>query len=439
MMPAPRALRQNVCMTAQQSPRKALDGTVNWLSRVPAWAGDVLAIVVALILAFFGGPLGPKGRGDKDPKPGDHELDPGMAAGGMPTELIVLLVLVLLAIALIPLRRRWPLAVFLASFASYCATVVLREPSMGVGFVVILAAFSLGSRTTRKLTLIVGAAATLITVIMSLVSSKWGVIDTRVFQIAAGLAVAAALGDSSRSHREFVAAANERAERAEQTREAEAQQRVAEERLRIAQDLHDTVAHQISVISLNAGAASSALETHPDKVRSALGTIRTSAREVLAEIGGLLNYLRTDTGAPSAPPQPTLDDLDALLARMRDAGLAVTTETTGDLSRLVGAPGRVMYRVVQEGLTNAHKHGSSGHAQVRLSVGADEACVTISNPVSIGAKNQPGAPHGGLGLTGVRERVASVGGTVETATDGGAFTITARIPLKRENRNEAQS
>lgn len=416
-------------MTRSQNAPAPTESATNWLSRIPAWAGDVLAIVVALILAF--GPTKPKGgKGPKDP---GHDGGPGPMLEATPFEVILPIAIVILAIALIPFRRRFPLTVFITSFVLYCATVVIREPSMGVGFVIIIAAFSLGARTSRKTTLIAGGIATVVTVVLSLISSKWGVIDTRVFQIAAGIAVAAALGDSSRSHREFVAAANERAERAEQTREAEAQQRVAEERLRIAQDLHDTVAHQISVISLNAGAASSALDTSPEKARKALGTIRTSSREVLAEIGGLLNYLRTDAGTSTEPPQPTIDDLDALVTRMRDAGLDVTVEASPDLDRVGGATGRVIYRVVQEALTNAHKHGSANRAKVSIALEPDHVTVTVSNPVTAGTKNQPDAPHSGLGLTGIRERVASVGGTVSTVSNG-TFTLTATLPLKRESK-----
>lgn len=431
MMPSVRLLRQNEFMTSNQPARVPPESTTNWFTRVPAWVGDALAITVALILGFLGGPIRPKGGRWDGAKSGGQEQGVGGMLETPWLDIAIPIAIVLVAVALIPFRRRFPLPIFVAAFVLYCATVLMREPSMGVGFVVILTAFSLGARTTRNTTLIAGGLATIIAAALSLTSSKFGVIDTRVFQIAAGLAVAAALGDSSRSHREFVIAANERAERAEQSREAEAQQRVAEERLRIAQDLHDTVAHQISVISLNAGAASSALTTNPEKAKTALGTIRISAREVLSEIGTLLNYLRTDQDSAAAPPQPDLNDVPTLIARMQDSGLAIEIETHGDLAAVSGASSRVAYRVIQEGLTNANKHGSGNRAEVELTVSHDELTITMTNPTSGAAKNQPDAPNGGLGLTGIRERVASVGGTVDISTNG-QFVITATLPLKRE-------
>lgn len=381
-------------------------------ARVPAWAGDVLAAVVVIVTALVPGPRPP-----------------------MPHMVLSLLVpmATVVAVLLIPLRRRWPVQVLVASLLLYYATALVGNPSTGIGIVAIVAAHSTGARTTRVLTLIAGAAATASVALLSITVSTFGVVDPRVFQVAAALAVAAALGDSSRSHREFVSAATERAERAEQTREAEAQRRVAEERLRIAQDLHDTVAHRISVISLNAGAASSALDKNPERVRASLGNIRASARGALTDIGDLLRYLRTDDAA-TEPPQPGLDDLDALVDRVREGGLEVEMTREGDLDRIVGAPELVVYRIVQEGLTNAHKHGSGRRCEVHISVEGETATVTVSNPISYVERNQSDPSVGGLGLTGIRERVASVRGTVTTDSEGGRFTLRARLPLRGKDR-----
>ena len=407
------ALGQNEGMATSEIPPRAPDAALSRL-RVPAWAGDALAIVVVVVAAFVPSPR----------PPGPH-----------PVFSLFLPAVVLAAVVLIPLRRRWPVPVLAVALGLYCATVLVDRPSTAVGIVAILASYTVGARTSRLTTLIAGGLATAIVAVLSVTVSNFGVVDPRAFQIAAAIAVAAALGDSSRSYRDFVRAATERAERAEQTREAEAQQRVAEERLRIAQDLHDTVAHQISVISLNAGVASSALDDNPEKVRTALGTIRTSAREVLKEIGDLLRYLRTDSEPVLATlPQPGMGDLEALIARVTEAGLDVELHREGDLGRVTGATERVVYRIVQEGLTNAHKHGSKRRGSVRIAAEEDAVTVTITNPVSPNSRNQPEAPHGGLGLTGIRERVASVGGTVSTRTQDGRFTLTARLPLRREDQ-----
>lgn len=325
--------------------------------------------------------------------------------------------------------------IFATSLLLYCATVLVGNASTGTGIVAVLAAYAVGSRTTRSVTLILGGVATAIVAILSITVSTFGVIDPRVFQIAAGIAVAAALGDSSRSHREFIHAATERAERAEETREAEVQRRVAEERLRIAQDLHDTVAHQISVISLNAGVASSTLATAPLKAQAALGTIRDSARSVLTEIGGLLQYLRTDARPTSAPaPLPGLRDIDALIEIVAEAGLRVEVARSGDLDRVSITPGMVAYRIIQEGLTNAHKHGSGLRASVDITASHGFLTVTIVNPVSSHSPNQLSPHLGGLGLTGIRERVASVRGTISTQPTEDRFTLIATLPLDEEAR-----
>lgn len=382
-------------------------------SRLPAWLWDALAIAVVIVASISLGP----------PAPPDRVA----LAVAQP-------LLVIAALPLVPLRRRWPVLSLACSLALYCAAVIADSPSMGIGIVAVLAAFSVGDRTKRLMTLVAAGLAAAVVVTLSVTISNFGVVEPRVFQIAAGIAVAAALGDSSRSYRSFVVAATERAERAEATREAEAQRRVAEERLRIAQDLHDTVAHQISVINLNAGVAANALEKNPDKARGSLGTIRTASREVLKEIGDLLRYLRTDAApASTAAPQPGPADIDALVKRFTGAGLAVEQHQRGDLARIPRAIGAVIYRIVQEGLTNAHKHGSSRSASLEIVVREGDVAVTVVNPVSAEGRNQPEPPHSGLGLTGIRERVAAVRGTVHTEPGAGAFTLTAILPLPRED------
>jgi signal transduction histidine kinase len=336
-----------------------------------------------------------------------------------------------LAAAVILLRRRWPVPVFATTLVIYTSTVVLELPVIGAGIAVIVAAWSVATRHTRTITLVVGIIGTGVVALLSLIYSGELTLDPQVFQVAAGIAIAAALGDSTRSRREYTAAMTERAERAEQTREAEARRQVAEERLRIAQDLHDTVAHRISVISLNAGVASAAVEINPDKARESLGTIRTASREVLSEIGVLLRYLRTEDGETAASmPQPGTGEIDALVRTVRDSGMSVTYDPATDLDRVDELTGRVLYRVVQEGLTNAGKHGSGHTVTLKIDVLPGSVTVAVSNPVSDTDRNQPDAPHGGLGLTGLRERVAAAGGTVRTGTDDSVFRLDAELPLR---------
>ncbi|MGP9724915.1 sensor histidine kinase [Corynebacterium sp. AOP40-9SA-29] len=399
---------------------------------IPVWVGDLA--VIALILASVA-----------VPGPGPGPAGPG---GGMPDHRLDLIVTgaAVLAAALMPLRRRWPLPVLAICLAVYVGTVLLGVPALGPGIAAIVAAFAAATSVSRPVALGCGATGAILVAVLSLFTNDRLTLDPQVFQIAAGIAIATALGDSARSRREYARAATERAERAEQTREAEARRRVAEERLRIAQDLHDTVAHRISVISLNAGVASSSLDTRPDKARESLGTIREAAREVLGDIGVLLRYLRAgdsggagagDTGGGSVQlPQPGVADLDDLIASITGAGLTVHRSTDGDLAGLDDTTGRVVYRVVQEGLTNAHKHGSGNTADLATSIASVQdrrvVSVRVSNPVSEEGRNQPDAPHGFLGLTGLRERVAAVGGAVTAVESDGTFTLTAELPLPRE-------
>lgn len=407
-------LRQNEAMN---SSAPSLGGTTKASStraRIPAWAADVLAVIVVVVAAVVPGPMPPQPH---------------------PPQLLMLSMVIVAAVVLIPLRRRWPVPVLAVSLALYTGAAIFSVANTGLGIITVLAAYSVGSRTFRTATLIAGGAATAVVTVLSLTVADFGVIEPRVFQIAAGIAVAAALGDSSRSYREFLQAATERAERAEQTREAEAQQRVAEERLRIAQDLHDTVAHQISVISLNAGVASGALDKNPAKVREALGRIRASSRDVLKEIGDLLRYLRTDDEPiATAPAQLSVGDIDALVQRVREAGLDVTLVQQGEIAKVAPAVGRVVYRVVQEALTNAHKHGADGKCTVSITAEQDRLLVSVINPVSADREQQDRPQQGGLGLVGIRERIASVHGTVHIDSGNDTFVLQVTLPLRREEQ-----
>lgn len=134
-------------------------------------------------------------------------------------------------------------------------------------------------------------------------------------------------------------------------------------------------------------------------------------------------------------PQPGMAEINTLVTTMTDAGLDVSYDTVGDVNAIDELTGRVVYRVAQEGLTNANKHGSGGTATLRIDVGGHEITVAVSNPVSASAtdRNQPDAPRGGLGLTGLRERVSAIGGSVSATGASGIFTLSATVPLTRKD------
>ncbi|SMH43107.1 Signal transduction histidine kinase [Rathayibacter oskolensis] len=380
------------------------------LPKPPAWVGDLIAAVLIAVLALV-------------PFPGREYRATSAFA----------IALTLAPILVLPLRRRRPIVVLGVVVALYGAAALSGTLSPGIVLAAAVAMFAVANRSPRRVGLIVLIATAAAILLLSLLAASVGVLDARVVQFAVTVAFAGAAGDATRSRREYIAAVTERAERAEQTRESEARRRVTEERLRIARDLHDAVAHRIAVISLNAGVATSALESRPEKAREALGTIRSAARSVLGDIGDLLEVLRSDDeSGEAAVPQPGLDRLDELVRRFGVDGLQVNVRTEGDLAAVSGAVDLVAYRVVQEALTNAHKHGAEHRAHVLLSVGDDRVDIVVTNPVP--APAEPSAPPrgGGHGLLGLRERVASVRGTVTTGPTPGGYRVAASLPLTKE-------
>jgi signal transduction histidine kinase len=381
--------------------------------RIPRWVPDVVMSAVIVIAALLPPPV--------------PVFQP---TGTWATVFVLLPVLVL------PWRRRWPLPTLIACLALFGLTASTGTLSPGAGLAVAVATFQITTRSTRRTGLVVGGVTAVALMAISVPVTIGSVFDPRVLQFGLLVAFATAAGDGARSHRAYIVAITERAERAERTREAEARRRVTEERLRIARDLHDAVAHQIAVISLNAGAATSAIDTRPQKAKDALVTIRSAARTVLAEIGDLLNMLRADddhTGAGSGPPQAGLEQLDELVGRFAEAGLDVTVRRGGDLARASGTVGMVGYRVVQEALTNAHKHGAEHRAHVLVEADARSVTVTVTNPAATAADPAVGHNRPGYGLTGLHERVASVRGTLNAGPTLGGWEMIARLPLPKQD------
>lgn len=348
-----------------------------------------------------------------------------------------LVTVVVIAPALIlPFRRRFPLAVLAGTVVLYAVAAAFGTLSPGAVIAVALATCGATNRVPRRISLPAATATVLVVLLLSVFAGADGVLDPRLFQFAAVVAFAAAAGDAVRSRREYIAAITERAERAERGREQEARRRVSEERLRIARDLHDAVAHQIAVISLNAGVASSSLDSAggppPERAVEALRTIRSAARDVLGEIGDLLAMLRTEDGA--ATPQPGLGRLDELVRSFEDSGLNVTVRVQGDPADVSGAADLVAYRVVQEALTNAHKHGTHQRAHVLIDVRPGELAVVVTNPATPPAPDDlsrdPAAR--GHGLLGLRERVASVRGSIDAGMTAGGYRLAATLPLVKE-------
>jgi signal transduction histidine kinase len=262
-----------------------------------------------------------------------------------------------------------------------------------------------------------------------LIGASWrsgGWTDPKNLSMLGWTGFAAALGVAGRNHKAYVAAIEERARRAEHSREEEASRRVIEERLRIARELHDVVAHHIAVIHVQAGVVGHLLTEQPEQARQALDHVRRSSRTVLDELGGLLDVLRQpDDPLTPTDPAPSLGRLLSLIDSFAASGLQVDWELSGTPQPLPSAVDLVAYRLVQEGLTNAHKHGT-GSATLGLAFEGTDVAIDIVNP-SLGG-DSVGSGHG---LVGMRERARAVGGSVLAAAQSdGTWRVSARLPLQ---------
>ncbi len=221
-------------------------------------------------------------------------------------------------------------------------------------------------------------------------------------------------------------AAEERAIHAEREREAAARVAVAEERARIARELHDIVAHAVSVMVLQVGAVRHRLPKTLEEDRDALTGVERTGRTALAEMRRLLGAMRGDSDEPELAPQPGLDNLDSLLDEIGRAGLPVRLHVDGDRLPLPRALDLSAYRIVQEGLTNALKHARASHADVTVRYGSDELLIEVRDDGE-GGSTGDGLGHG---LVGIRERVKIYGGEMTAGTqNGGGFILRARLPF----------
>jgi signal transduction histidine kinase len=234
-------------------------------------------------------------------------------------------------------------------------------------------------------------------------------------------------GDRARLRRERLAELEERALRAEREAERERRLAAAEERTRIARDLHDSAGHAINVILVQAGAARLLQDQDLERSREALETIEEVARETLGEIDQLIRMLREDGSPEEVEPPPGLAAVETLAARYRASGLAVTVRVDGSRRPLAPGVDQAAFRILQEALTNAARHGS-GSAEVEVDFGPGLLVVTVTNPVPPGAAN--GAGHG---LIGMRERAQLLGGSLEAGAVDGVYRVRARLPLDEES------
>jgi signal transduction histidine kinase len=335
-----------------------------------------------------------------------------------------------LALILLMVRRRWPVPTLMIGLVlAVGATVIVHRPTVLLPITVVLL-FTVAVVCDRRIAIAAGLIV-LLSVMICIVT-----LAAKTFLVPlllAGLAwptLAVATGNSVKTRHDSLVAAEERAAFAEATREDEAKRRVIEERLHIARELHDVIAHKIAVVNVQAGVASHLLRSKPDEAANALAAIRSSAREVLDELSGLLGVLRTpDQDGTSTEVLPTIDDIPALIDSFSPIGLHVRFQTVGVPTRVNNATAITAYRAIQEALTNAHKHGD-GHATVRISWEQQFLLLRVNNRCT--PTSQPST--GGLGLTGMRERVTSLDGSISAAPQpDGTFQVDISLPVSRHD------
>ena len=220
--------------------------------------------------------------------------------------------------------------------------------------------------------------------------------------------------------------ARARTARAEQERVERARMAVADERTRIARELHDVVGHSVSVMTVQASAARRLLEPHQETEREALLVVEQTGREALAEMRRMVGVLRRPEEAPALAPQPSLEHLDKLVEQAREAGLPVEVRIEGTPEQLPAGVDLTAYRIVQEGLTNAIKHARAGHAEVLVRYGDGHVELSVSDDGPGGGDGD----SGGHGLVGMRERVSVYGGEIEAGPlPGRGYRLRARLPV----------
>ncbi len=325
-------------------------------------------------------------------------------------------------------RRRYPFAAPAAVYL-YCAAVSFYNGnlvtfSFGIFLAVLTSAFLMGMLPDRNqsvsgLAIGIGAAAI---VVHNDPDQGWGDFFFISLLFTIVWLAGNALGAKLTQYRQ----AEERAARLEREREDRARAAVAEERARIARELHDVVGHSVSVMTVQASGVRRLLLPEQEREREALLIVEQTGREALAEMRRLVDVLRRPEEAPALAPQPSLQHLDKLVDQVRESGLNVELKVEGDVAKLPASVDLAAYRLVQEGLTNTLKHAQAHRAEVLVRYGNGEVEVVVADD----GNGTGGGAGGGHGLVGLRERIAVAGGELDAGPrTGGGFQVRARLPM----------
>ena len=352
----------------------------------------------------------------------------------------VLLVAVLAPIAL---RRRFPIAVYLVTAAAALGLWSTNSIDGGSAVAGVFVTYGLGFYVDRarafRVFVAVATFLSIAAVVLAIIYDTEG----RWFQCATRIGIVLGpyfLGDSRRTRNELVESLRERARRAEEDQAREARQAVADERGRIAHELHDVVAHSLSVMVVQATAGQRLLAGSPERAAESMASVADTGRAALGEMRRILDVLDTrpdgEHGTQELAPQPGLGDVDALVERCRSAGMRIDVQRSGvDVSLGAGVE-LAIYRVIQEALTNVLKHAGTARVTLQLMMGDPVVIEVADDGLGLAA---PKSPDGrGRGVIGMRARVESVGGEFHAdPRSGGGFVIRAMIPRNTDTVPEA--
>jgi signal transduction histidine kinase len=373
-------------------------------ARVPPLAGDTVLAVAIAVAAM-------------------------VAAAAAPSAYVPLLVLLAGGAALtLAVRRDFPVAVFWAVVGATAFFGLLYDGYWP--FAALVAFYSLATYSPRRSAAIQGALGLALLSAPIAKDIDWQPLTWDKVALFAGrlapLVAAWVLGDNMRTRRAYVRAVEDRAAQLEREQDANSQRAVAEEQARIAREVHDVVAHNLSVIVVQATAADAVFATDPADAHRALRQIGGTARQALDELRRVLGVVNGAEHA-SLAPQPTLESLDGLLDQVRAAGLEVELEIEGRRAALASSIELTAYRIVQEALTNTLRHAHARSATVSLRFEPDALELEVVDD----GTSAPVNGSAGQGLIGMRERVATFGGSVETGPrESGGFRVAAILPLR---------
>jgi signal transduction histidine kinase len=339
-----------------------------------------------------------------------------------------------LAALLLAGRRRWPLTVFAGTLALVVIAIAVASPTGAISLTVVIAVYTLAQVEGRRLSVLLALLAGIALALARGLLQYRGWSDARTAVDPAVALAALFLGWAVSSHRAYIAEIEARAAEAERTREEEARRQVDAERLRIARELHDVLAHGIATINVQAGVAAHVLHERPEHAAEALRTIKATSKDALRELRGILGLMRDADEIESREPTPGLRQLDRLIDATSQAGVRTQVTISGQRRPLPATVDLAAYRIVQESLTNVLRHAGCASAEVAISYADDEMTISVEDDGRGGTV--PAASNGartrtpGHGILGMSERAHALGGELEAGPRAnGGFRVCAHLPV----------